>query len=70
MTKTTTGYAVAAIIGAILGILTGYFVRTASGDDFSFSFWLLYDPLRFGVFQWAIGGAVVGLGLRFLTVNR
>lgn len=61
------GYAVAALIFAAIGVVVGYLVYAAPGQAVSFEYWLR-SPARYG--PWLIGGALSGLGLRFLTVHR
>lgn len=65
MTKPAIGYAIAAAIGGVIGLVVGHF---AQGDEFSFSFWFFYKQAYLG--PWPIVGAIIGAGLRYLALNR
>ncbi|MER8574577.1 hypothetical protein NKG99_24165 [Mesorhizobium sp. M1409] len=67
-----TGYIISALIGAVLGGIVGYAVYAVgqgAGGAVSFSYWLHY-PIRMNGLWWAILGALMGSGVRWLTVNR
>lgn len=65
-------YAVAAAIGVVVFVLVGFFAYSIErGPEWSYSLteWLA-QPLRFGVFWWAVLGAVVGAAYNFLLSKR
>ena len=60
-----------AVMGAVAGVLVGYFVFAHPGElgSATFPVWLdhnLHGPAGL----WALGGAVVGFGGRYLMVTR
>jgi hypothetical protein len=63
------GFVVAAVIGAVVFVIVGYFVYATDPDGWSFGYWIA-DPIRRGVWKWAIVGAAVGCGLRYLHTTR
>lgn len=63
------GYVVAALMGAVLAVIVGYFAFAAGGREVNIGLWLDY-PLRFNIHLWALLGAALGLGARYLAVTR
>ena len=61
----------AAVVGAIAGVLVGYFVFADPGElgSGTFSTWLSHN-LQDSASLWALGGAVAGFGSRYLMVTR
>ena len=61
----------AAVIGAMAGILVGYFVFAAQGElgSGTLSIWIDHN-LQGSVWQWGLAGAVLGFGGRYLMVAR
>lgn len=48
------------VVGAIIGVIVGYFVYTApSAESVSFRYWVIGFVER-GVIWWAFGGAITG----------
>lgn len=67
MQKPLFGYVIAAIIGAIVFVVVGYFVYATDPGGWAFGYWL-FDPIRRGVWKWALTGAAIGAGLRAITL--
>jgi hypothetical protein len=69
MQKPLLGFVVAAVIGAVLFVIVGYFAYAASSDAVGFAYWVR-RPLQFSGLYWALLGAAVGCGLRYLQTTR
>jgi len=63
------GYAVSAAIGAVVFVLVGYLVYASPGDSVGFSYWLRH-PIGISAYVWAILGALIGAGIRFVAASR
>jgi hypothetical protein len=59
MHKQTFEFLIAALIGVVVFVIVGFF---AQGDGLSFSYW--FNTPKPG--PWALVGALVGFGLRFV----
>lgn len=61
----------AALIGAMAGVLVGYFVFADPGElgGGTLSIWLDHN-LHGAVWRWGLAGAVAGFGGRYLMVTR
>lgn len=61
----------AAVVGAIAGVLVGYFVFADPGElgSGTFSMWLSYN-LNGSASLWGLGGGAAGFGSRYLMVTR
>lgn len=61
----------ATVIGAMAGVLVGYFVFADPGElgSGTFSAWLDHN-LQGSVSLWALGGAFVGFAGRYIMVTR
>jgi hypothetical protein len=60
-------YVVAALVGAVLFVMVGYFVYALpadAGGAASFSFWI-ENPVRYGAVWWALAGLFIGPAVRF-----
>ena len=64
-------FAFGTVIGAMGGVMVGYFVFADPGElgSGTFSIWLDHN-LQGSVWLWALGGAVVGFAGRYLMVTR
>jgi hypothetical protein len=61
------GFGLAAALGAVMGLIAGhYFVPAVPA--YPLSFWLEH-PIRYGHWQWALGGATTGIAIRYLMVS-
>ena len=60
-----------AVMGAVAGVLVGYFVFAHPGElgSVTFPVWLHYN-LHGSAGLWALGGAAVGFAGRYLMVTR
>jgi hypothetical protein len=63
MSKATAWVVISALIGAVLGEIVGY-ILFAISLDLPFNYWV-HRP---GSHTWAIHGAVLGAGIRWLVV--
>lgn len=63
------GFAVAAVVGAVVLVVVGYFVYATPGGAVSFGYWL-HSPVRFGALNWAFAGILAGVAVRYLSLRR
>lgn len=68
MQKPLFGYLVAALIGAAVSTVVGYFVYAAPGNAVDFHYWVTH-PLRFSAPLWSLAGLLAGSGLRYVTAR-
>ena len=64
-------FLLAAVVGAMAGVLVGYFIFANPGElgSGTLSVWIEHN-LHGPVLLWALGGAVVGFGGGYLMVTR
>lgn len=65
MQKPLFGYVIAALIGAVVFVIVGYFVNKTP-DGWPFYYWLTRNPLGNGMVLWAILGVAIGCGFRLM----
>ena len=62
-------FGLAAAFGAVFGLVVGHYVVQATpADPVPLSFWFA-NPIQFGHWKWALGGAVTGVVVRYFTVD-
>ena len=73
MVRIIIGFGLAAVFGAAMGLVVGhYIVQGVPGESLSLgdplSVWLKH-PIGYGHWKWALGGALIGLAIRYFAVD-
>lgn len=64
MQKPALPFVIAALVGAVVSVIVGYFAYASAHDGISFSFWI-ERPVRYGAIWWALTGLIVGPAARY-----
>lgn len=69
MQKPLLGYVVAALIGAVVFVIVGFFAYATDPGGWPFRYWLTRDPIESGVHIWAGLGLLIGAAARYAATR-